>query len=153
MPFLPTGFGIESAPVFAILGHPGISPVFRRLIRPTTHQPNMIPVNNRRKPKPFAPRCINSFPLPVDTIRGRPDIVVSKVFWNIIPTAKDIDFIIENRGLMVGPWCPGSAPSFELPILAIGRRPNIILKAVFIAKVIVFGTSENPKLSFELNNC
>jgi len=54
--------------------------------------------------------------------------------------------------LMVGARRPAGVRGHLLPGLAVGRRPDIVFEALFVAEVVIFGAAEDPHFVLERNS-
>src|SRR5947209_3426536 len=78
-----------------------------------------------------------------------PDVVQSVIIGHIVPSTHDPHLAVMDDRCMISPRRPGSIRRDLLPLLAIGRRPNVVLEAPVIAEVVVFRAAEDPHAPVE----
>ena len=89
--------------------------------------------------------------LPVHAVAGRPDIVLGVVLGHVVAAAQDVDLVAQHDGLMIGARRPAGVGGFELPVLAVRRRPDVVLQTLVVAEVVVLGAAEHPHPALELD--
>src|SRR5688572_1724974 len=128
---------------------PDVSPVLRGIVRPAPQHPDPVPVDDRREPDPRVPRRRVRYVGPMDAVVRAPDVVTRVVFGDVVPTAEDPDLPVVDDRRVVSPGAPSGVLRRQLPLLAIGRMPDVVLEALLIPKVIVLGPPEDPHLPLE----
>src|SRR5687768_12555812 len=88
---------------------------------------------------------------PALAVDRTPNIVQSLVLRHIVSATEYPHFSAVHDCLMVRTWRPWRRFRFQHPLLPIGRRPNIVLKTLFISEVVVFCPAEQPQLPLEFH--